>query len=257
MGLLKFDGIDDFVLFDGASAALQAVPTGASTFLTVIRRVNTSAVWNALITLESSAAAYRETLEINSANVLTLDSSTPGGNFVGTATTGITDSTDYHLIAASHVSAGATTLVNKNITSGAAVARETSGAIANGATLGAGGLVRLGRWQTADPAAIWMAVAAVWDKALTNAQIDECWANKRTSDIWNCSAGRPLVLTECNTLTPVDLGGNSTFNQTTAPILDAAETAAGWTFDGVGLAAGMTYDISCFPKYIMRTGGRI
>jgi hypothetical protein len=257
MGLLKTDGVNDYVLFDGASAALQAVPTGASTVLTVIRRVNTSAVWNGLVTLETSAAAYKETLEINSANVLTLDSATPGGNFVGSATTGITDSTDYHLIAASHISAGATTLVNKNITSGAAVARETSGAIANGATLGAGGLVRLGMWQASDPSAVWMAVTAVWDKALTNAQIDECWANKRTSDIWNCSAGRPLFLTELNTLTPTDLGGNATFNQVNGPILDAAETAAGWTFDGLGVAVGMAYDISCFPKSIMRTGGRI
>jgi hypothetical protein len=249
MGLLKWDGINDYVLFDGASAALQAVPTAGQTLLMVIRRVNGAAQWNGLITLETSAAVAKNALEISGvgSNALSYDA---GASAQGTATTAITDITDYHLVAGSHVSAGAITFTNKDITTGAAVARESPTSLANSASLGAGGLVRFGMWQTSDPAWVWGVVAAIWNVALTAAQVDECWANKRTSDLWNNSAGHPLVLVEFNSLTPVDLGGNCTFNQVNGPVLDAAETGAGWNFDGTGSVASTRSGI-LVPSSIM------
>jgi hypothetical protein len=232
MGILKFDGINDFVLFNGATAALQAVPQAGNTIVAVLKRVTVSAVWNGIVTLETAAAAYDLTLEIDLSNHLFWDNT--NASFGGTITTDVTDATDYHLLGASKVLGGAVTFTNKNITTGAAVGRQSSASLGDaGAGLGANGFVRLGMWQTSDPANVWIAVVGIWNKALTNAQVDECFANKRTSDLWNNSAGPPLVLIECNTLTPVDLGGNCSFVSNNAA-LDATETAENWQFDGKG-----------------------
>jgi hypothetical protein len=95
-----------------------------------------------------------------------------------------------------------------------------------------------GRWNATDDFDGWLAVVAYFNGVLSSAQQAECFANKRTSDIWNNSFGRPAGLWEFN-VSPssvVDLTGNgANWTQTHgAPSLDGAVTPP-WTYDGTGV----------------------
>lgn len=97
-----------------------------------------------------------------------------------------------------------------------------------------------------------LGAGAVWNVALTDAQVSELWANLRTSDWWTCSAGQPRGLWELNqasTATAVtDLSGNGA-DQTAlvGTSVLAGQDPPGWTFDGRGperRTAGDTVAIS-------------
>lgn len=233
MGAVKYDGIDDFILFGTPSAVLQAVSTGSKTLISVVHR-NVAGAYNGLVTLETSGAAAQTSLEWSTGNFLEVQDGV--GSSAGTSTTGPgTNITDVQFVATTKTAAGAPRLIRKNLTTGAAVDRENGASlIGPGSSIGSGGLIRFGMWQGSDPLNGWQIVAAIFNGQLTDAQVDECYATKRTSDIWNCSFGRPVVLIEFNTLTPFDIAGNCVLSSVSAPTLDAAETGAGWTFDGVG-----------------------
>jgi hypothetical protein len=75
-----------------------------------------------------------------------------------------------------------------------------------------------------------LALAAYWNVELTDAQIEAFLTNKRTSDLFNSAAGRPVFLTELNTTTPKDFSSKS--------VLDAVSTtSARRCGTGVTLAA--------------------
>lgn len=244
MGVVHYDGINDFILFGSPTTALQAVPTGDKTLVTVVRR-EVAGAWGGLITLETSGAAAQTNMEAGSDNLFWFGDASASS---GTATTGFgTNTTDYVFKAGVHTGALVARLSSKNLTTGSAVTREpTASTLVQSSNIGAGGLLRFGMWQGSDPFTGWQVVAAIFNGSLTDAQVDECYANQRTSDIWNCSFGRPLVLVEFNTLTPFDLAGNCALSSVNAPTLDAAETPP-WTFDGVGGVLGKTYTPQRMP----------
>ena len=101
-------------------------------------------------------------------------------------------------------------------------------------------MLELGAWQTGDLFNGWMAVAAFWEGEMSQANKEALVTNWRTSDLWTSAHGQPTFLTELNTATPTDLAGNASSRTTTgsAPTLDAAETMAGWNFDGTGGGGG-------------------
>jgi hypothetical protein len=64
-----------------------------------------------------------------------------------------------------------------------------------------------------------LALAACWIVELTDTQIDAFVTNKRTSDLWNSAAGRPVFLTELNTTTLQGFSRNSVLDVVGTPSL--------------------------------------
>lgn len=82
-------------------------------------------------------------------------------------------------------------------------------------------------------------IAAWAGVALTDLQVEELYANNRTSDWWNCSGGQPTLLVECTSTTLTDIGANpSTWsNNSGLTLANPAVGALTWNFDGRGGAA--------------------
>lgn len=218
----------------------------AMSYVAVIARNGNAGVYNNLLSVQAGGAGTPGTVtasvELNTSNAL--EWSTNGGlrGGAGTATTGFSGDTQFRGVAAT-IAAGATGAVNlhtKNIDAGTAIARETATSSGSGSNaIDSTFAYALGQWADADDLAGWFAVLAVFAGALTNAQVDECFANKRTSDIWNCSAGRPKMLFELTSLTPTDLtgGGAAVILTQGPPTVDGAKDPSGWTYDGTGATA--------------------
>jgi hypothetical protein len=225
--------------FDGAADKVDCGlgtcdPIGANTLVVVYRRF-VATVWHAMIDAEAAGSStVRTALEITNANLLQVSSQT--GSSSGSATTSPgTNVTDYFGHASSHPSGvSAINYYNRNLTANTAITSEAGSGFANALTATR---VIFGLWDNTDDANGWLAAAAWFNGALTLAQVTECFANRRTSDIWNCSFGRPAGLWQFNGSSLTDLTGNGA-NETSrvGATLDAAETPP-WTFDGTGVIA--------------------
>lgn len=162
-------------------------------------------------------------------------------------------STDLVLIAVTMPATGTTCRFHtKNITSGAAAGHSAGGA--NGgkrAMTGSSVYLHFGNFNSQTALTGDLVAGAAWNVELTDAQIDECWANSRTSDLWNNSAGQPDFLVEGNTLSMVDLAGLNTFVSAGTATLDGTDPA--WTFDGTGNGAAAPGAVRTFtPIPFMR-----
>jgi hypothetical protein len=107
----------------------------------------------------------------------------------------------------------------------------------NGQTLASTARWEFGRGEYGDWVTDKIAVAGVWNTALTDAQIEQLAANLRTSDWWSVSGDIPLALWEFNqtlVATPiVDLmsrGADETYRNNTT--IDGADPPSTWLFDG-------------------------
>lgn len=102
---------------------------------------------------------------------------------------------------------------------------------------GSTGFLQIGRWLTSDYWSGEIAVIAAWNARLTNAQLDELITNDKTSDLYNCSAGPPLLLVEMNvdetSLVNIGDGDADRLVPASAPSLTGADPPR-WTFDGIG-----------------------
>lgn len=97
-----------------------------------------------------------------------------------------------------------------------------------------------GRWKFGrdEHSNVWggkLAVTAVWNGALSDAQVDELYANLRTSDWLTNSAGAPLALWEFNqtsvaTPVPDATGGGATQSAIVGTSVDTGDDPPGWTF---------------------------
>jgi hypothetical protein len=231
VGVLKFDDVDDFVKFAGPNAAVQAFPAGAKTMITVCRR-ETIGGWDAIFGFETVAVVSETSLEFANTNDHVLQDGLDDARLSGG-----TEVAAFQGLGSSKASGTQTPifkswrLSDMTVLADAAATSTTT----NGANIGSGGYIQVGRWQASDPFDGWIALCAAFDYQMTEAQIDECFANKRTSDIVNNSGGPPIFLTELNTLTPVDLMGGCTGAVTVSgPTLDGAVDGNGWNFDGLG-----------------------
>jgi hypothetical protein len=231
----RFDGANDnIVLGIGTSFPLA---TGAHTIIAVVRR-NVAGAWQTLLSAENNASTSVElAFEIdNTANLLDASDS-HGANSIGTATTSPGTNVSSWWLFALTKATGATGAIRfhaANLTTGATPVHEPASAATYAAT--APQRIVIGEWNGTDDLNAWFGVAAWFNVALTDTQINSLATGKKTSDIWNSAAGRPIGLWELNAAgPPTDLTGNSR-NETSrnGTTIDAAETPP-WTFDGLGV----------------------
>lgn len=261
MATLTFNGTNQYTEFSTLTGGLQNLTAGPHTLVVLARRTAINvfsdpfAVTNGALNTSYAAAKF------SSANALAYDSNrlsvddaiahtstTIWAMFATTDDTADTPDCICHF--RDHTANAAWTHTNSS----------GNPAYAGAGTPGSTGVMQHGRWQNADFWTGQIGVAACWAARLTNAQLDELKANDRTSDWWNCTAGPPLHLVEFNVAETalVDLSGNSVrVAPTNAPTLTGPDPDR-WTFDGTNPTAPVrTYDISQFPKYVMRGGGRL
>lgn len=123
---------------------------------------------------------------------------------------------------------------------GGSAVRSNGGATAAASTaLTSAARWEFGRDEYLNKIAEKVGLAAVWNVALSDAQIDALAANLRTSDWWNSAAGRPLTLWQFNqTLTTVavaDLtGGGANQTDILETNVDGGDLPPSWYFDGLG-----------------------
>lgn len=214
------------------STAVKSVPNGAATIMFIGRRGTAGAsadamnLWDGL----SNANSWYHGIAWQTNNLYDDDGlvgSSDGAFNPGT--------TDLIMTAVTLPATGtACTFHAKNITTGAAAAHTAGGANGGKRSITATNVhICIGYAGSTSGMTGDLVAAAIWDVQLTNAQIDECWANSKTSDLWNNSAGNPDFLVEGNTLSMVDLSaGAAPLVGVGTATLTGADPA--WTFDGIG-----------------------
>lgn len=235
MGLIKFDGVSsEYLKWATLASAIQNIPTGAYTALFGIKHANL-ALWQAYGYLLSGTGAGVTKVGLSKAdnhNVV-IDSSGGAPNFATLAPAVNQDT----LYVVSKAAGSATPALSKKVgASGGWSHQNGSTTLAN---LAAAAQLQLGIYQlaTTDQMNGWMAVFAMWNVALSQAQRIACGANWKTSDIFNAHPTKPLIVMELNVpkAALTNLGNASISSQTdSGTTLDTAETFNGWNFDGYG-----------------------
>lgn len=111
----------------------------------------------------------------------------------------------------------------------------TANAPAAHAGPGTTGHFRLGDFNDYSPLTGEIALVGVWNVRLSDTDVTNLWANLKTSDWYNLSAGTPITLIECTSTTPTDIGSApSTFSALSGVTATGADPT-GWTFDGTGI----------------------
>lgn len=229
MPATRFDGAADVII-----ASIGSVLSGGNQTIIKVSRRAAIGVWGGTYSADTATAATVKTsLEWNAGNVLL--HTQPASGSTGSATSGNTSTTDWVGTAATKASAaGTSAMYKRNLTANTAFATDAS---VTGSWQPATAATRnvFGLWDGTDDFNGWLAAVAFFNGLLSAAQVTECFANRRTSDIWNCSFGNPAALWEFNGSTLVDLsGGGADETSRVGASLDAAETPP-WTYDGKGV----------------------
>lgn len=238
MATLTFNGTTQYTEFNTLSGGLDSVASGSHTCVALVRRTSIGiftdpfAVTNGALNLTFATAKYANT------NAVAYDVNRSGGS---TDLLNHNSTTIWAMIATTLQVADTpdTVLHFRDHTANATWTHTNGGDPGSpGAGFpGAAGLIQHGRWQNTDFWTGQIGVAACWNIRLSSAQLDELFAHDKTSDWWNCSAGRPLHLVEFNVpeTSLVDLTGNSLRSApAAAPALTGPDPDR-WTFDGMGL----------------------
>ena len=238
MATLKFDGADDWVRGTG-----QGGMTGAHTWVALLSRGGTATNYQAMLGAHTSSNGRGAMFAFS-------NTTNPGRlsfyNNVSNAETVTnlipTANTDWWLVAYSRA-AGSNNgrWHGKNITTGAAAFHENGDIALADPPNAAGGYVKIGNYDLTpgNPGSAEedfngsLGLIAWWNANLSDAQFNELYANLRTSDLWNCTAGPPASLTELTSLTLVDLAGLMTWAAPTGATLTGANPT-GWTLNGLG-----------------------
>lgn len=240
MSTLHFDGADDWVRGTG-----QGSLGGAVTVACVIRRGGSSATYLSFIGGATSANARSFFFGFENTGgtdkIQTFDTVSNSDS----TTTIISSNTDWWVLSYTKAAGTVTPRFHiKNITTGAAAAHEAGSVTNINFPSCSGGYLKIGNYDltpgipgSAEEDYLGdIALVGWWDgTVLSDAQCDELWANKKTSDWANNSGGAPSSLTELTSTTPIDLKGLETWVTTGAALTGPDPT--GWTFDGLGLAA--------------------
>lgn len=234
MGLIKFDGVSsEYLKWATLASAIQNIPTGAYTALFGIKHANL-ALWQAYGYLLSGTGAGVALTGLSKMNGNDVKMDTTGGPSWTTLDPAANQDTLYVL---SKATGASTPALSKKVGAGGAWSHANgSSTYANQA---AAAQLQLGIWQlaTTDQMNGWMAVFAMWNVALSQAQRIACGANWKTSDIFNAHPTKPLIVMELNVpkAALTNLGNASISSQTdSGTTLDTAETFDGWNFDGYG-----------------------
>jgi hypothetical protein len=239
--------------FTPISSALNNLQAGAGTIAALARKVTTAnAAVDILGLMDAARGNWYHSLEYG-ATALNDDDGIVF-NILG----GVTFTTDWYITVVTWASGTVTErshYINQSSPAGWTHADASSG-VNGGNRAGPGTIGHFEIGFTGDFSATDTntALVAAWvGVALSDAQCTELIANNRTSDWWNCSAGQPTLLIECNTLTPTDIGANpSTFSSIGS--LTLAGSNPTWNFNGRAPAApAVRPDFRQFPKSIMRS----
>jgi hypothetical protein len=110
-----------------------------------------------------------------------------------------------------------------------------AGTLANGSVIASTDRVEFGKDEYFNRSNGLIALAGIWNVALTDAQVDELWANLKTTDWRDNSGGTPLAYWEFNqdsvTTAVVDLsGGGANETARTGTSVVTGDDPPGWTF---------------------------
>lgn len=224
------DGVDDQIAFTVPASGINV--NGAHTLLIVVRIIQTSDLtWLSFIETETSAAA---------AGAAMGRSALAGGVYwsqgatLGEANT-ITDSDGWMICAASKASGSSIPRLHRSIIGGANTHTDWTGALAAAASI-ASGTIRIG--GNDDFANIRVAAAAIFDKVLTDAEINGINTAKTTKSIYDLT---PVWLVDDNDAFVADYMGHSGNGTKTGTASDA-DNPSGWVY-GVG-GATVTFAVS-------------
>lgn len=237
MGVLQFNGSSNYLKWASLATALRTVPAGAWTFLAGVRHNSlVSPSWQGYEFLLSGTGNGTTQAGIGKSDLNHLHSD------VGSPSTdrfwpGLDPAIDEDtLFVASKPTGTAYANASKKVGASGAWSHAASnvqmGNKSNAVQL------QLGTWQlsTVDALNGWMALVAIWNVELSEAQREACGANWRTSDIYNAHPTPPLVLLEMNVVKTslVNLGTASlaTFTSNGTSV-DATKTFDGWDFNGI------------------------
>ena len=223
MGVLQFDGIDDFVEWTTLSGTLQSLSAGAVTYVVVCRTAASGVAMSpfAMLTSTPSFTHYvsRDNSNLHSFTASQMTTAWPGSAI--------------YAIVASKASGSATpTWFTKNVGTNTVVANHTSSA--NPVSGTSSTQIEVGRLLTGEFWSGHIGVIAAFNYAMTNTQKEECLANYKTSDLANHSGGPPLFLSELITSSPTDLMENASGFSNNGPTVDTGTTFSPWTFDALG-----------------------
>jgi hypothetical protein len=241
MSTLSFNGTNQYVEFSTLGTAIQNLPTGPQTLLALERpSALTGAFHSVLGVCDSGRTAMlahwghsnlngsSQRCDVSRAvadGVVYTDIVNWGMHFE-TLDTADTHDVQFH---------------SRNHTGNGAFAQSSAtSSPAYGVATTSGGFVQVGRWLTSDYFVGDIALVALWDRKLSNAQRDELYASDRTSDIYNVAGGPPIFLVEMNvaesSLVNIGTAAATRVAPGNAPTLTGGDPDR-WTFDAI--AAGL------------------
>ena len=236
MATLAFNGTTAMVRFTPISSQLANLPNAAATIAALVRLGDDGDVCGLINSAHNQW--YHGLARDSSSRILDDDGLVGAFSTSTTLTTSTAGAGNYRIIAVDWGTGTATEQAHWSSTIGSAESWTHSATNTNGGLRAGPGTT--GHFQIGETASIGfltgeIALVAVWaGTRMTQAQIEELWVNKQTSDWYNHSAGVPTTLIELTSTTPTDIGANpSTFSTLTAATATGADPT-GWTFDGQG-----------------------
>lgn len=227
----RFDGANDNIV---TSIGTINTPVTSTRTHVVLLKKNLDTAWQSVMGLHDASNLVTSAVEIDNTNKASF--STHAANKSGVST--ITAADGWTILASTKSHSSTTTVPRFHIYKlgvGSWVHEDATASVADPTSVAA--KMIFGEWEGVDDLNAWIAVAAVWNAALSDTQIAELSVHLKTSDWLNCSAGAPAALWEFNVSSLTDLTGNGA-NETgrTGATLDAANEPPGWTYDGTGAA---------------------
>lgn len=220
-----FDGVDDQMVYTVPASGINV--NGNHTLLVVVRIMQTNdTVWLSFIETETSAAAAAATLgRANNGELYWAQGSTSNDAIT-------TNDSDNWIVAAATKTAGALTTPRfyKGVVGGANTHTDGASTIAASASI-ASGTIRLG--GNDDFANIRLTAAAIFDKVLTDGELDGINTAKTTQSIYDLT---PVWLVDDNDAFATDYMGNANRTSITGTA-DDADDPAGWVYGISGGAA--------------------
>ena len=225
MSVRQFNGTDDVITFDNGGLASVS---GGITFAMLMKHTNASAAGNMFMPQHSFPAQtytlYWDTNKlvvwVNAAGI-SLDTTITGGSAQGWA-----------IYVVTKVS-GTTVARGHRFPIGGSWTRANSAGTSANATEAINNILFGFGWGNGLPTKV--ATAAIWNVALSDAQVSELSANLRTADWFSNSGGAPAVLWDFNqasVATPVPdlMGGGADQTAITGTTAVGGDNPAGWTF---------------------------
>jgi hypothetical protein len=242
MAVRLFNGTTDaIVCLPGAAASMAAAPF---TYAALMKRNDTAlqpimAFANNATTTSSTFSNGLATTRVQAAATNNFYTACVADSI---PTLAVVNADNWVLLVATKASGSVAVNHHRYVLGTATMTRAAGGAIADGAAPSGTFRFAFGKDEFTNFGAFYLATAAVWSVALSNAQVDEITSALSTASMFNNSAGVPKALWDFNqasTATPVpDLsGGGADQTAIAGTTVDTGNDPPGWTFGLTGPAA--------------------